>query len=548
MNIILIVSVLSLLSLLIITIVIIYKYRKRCLTKSANTYVATNTYDSTNYDSTNVISSGPSGRNYNYWTNYHSCLKGDSSNQPGGYPFNPLNVSKDQNDDIKLTLKDEGNGKWSAAEAVLLQTLNYGDYWFTVDYSGVHEIGANPENLKQGSKYPYSEPNVVSGIYTFRFIESDNTRADPTAYKRFCWPNACSELDIMEWGKLGVPSNPGPGDWGVQPWYKCENNPVKSMDDCICDAGCNTLDTNNIQRIEDKSVQWDNNKTKNCITYHCFWGDPDGSNPVIKWDANPGDFGEQPWNSYPTTPLWSWSRDNKKGGLYSVYLNEDIRMHFNLWAQGAPKYPGSKSIVIKNIYIPSNSKPLSPGCGTGLGDQTYGCVNGKCSTNNGSSTYSECKKNCSSSSSSSSPCENIGKFCGIWDSLDKGIDKGFSKICSSVKGCIPNCDCPKPNYVKNIACDPNQPPCDLSNQCDRVGNAWDLLGTTKSNMDSCYDKIYEKNYDISFGHTILPELSTCTDSNIQDMSSELITYSKRLSEENGVRINRLFDQHNCPNK
>lgn len=377
----LLVILLILLVLIIIGLVIFFVVRK---TKSNYMSIGADSGKRPGNPDDPIKLTKPNKNGFVFWTNFHDCSCNPTA--PGGDPFDPNNASIDSDGNLKLSLVNK-NGNWTAAEAVLFSNgLDYGDYWFTIDFS----------NMSGGAKYYNQNPNTVVGVFTYSLNESK------TSGQGFCWPNnVCNELDMIEWGKSGHSDNTGPGDWGVQPWYLC-TNPIKNVGDtCQCPnpddpSSClQGLNTSNIKRLDDHDKSWDPSKTGNKVTFHINWPSPKDTSElnVISFSANPGDFGPEPWNGgFPVRdPLWRWSGwpdgstsaerqmnwptiNNDQGDIHKA--RGPVLLHFNLWTQGHPPDGKSQSVTISNMAFPkkvqddainaakSNPMSLKNACGT----------------------------------------------------------------------------------------------------------------------------------------------------------------------------------------
>ncbi len=278
-------------------------------------------------------------------------------------------------DKIPGVVDAEGNPVWAGSEARSCAPAKYGKFAFSVKF-----LGDGPGAYE----YTYTDPvtkkpvpgawNVTFGAYTYK--PQGNVKTSGIGY---CWPNTCSELDFLEWGKSRTQrtkTNPagaqGPAQWGIQPWYECctaKDQPIKG-----CAAPTVKLDPDNgypggcpippFNPPSDTRVKrWDNwsgdiwgelySKYDSTVTIICDYQDPQyTTTPTITWECRLGspktsDYPEDltaPWKyqgplvakSTITCPsTGSCPDDNDK---YFPTIDEDTYIMFNLW-MGSAKNP-----------------------------------------------------------------------------------------------------------------------------------------------------------------------------------------------------------------
>lgn len=315
------------------------------------------------------ITGKPLGNGFKFWTNYHGenfDNINDPRNQPGPCFWKTSNAFIGTDFELHLLLDKNVNQyqTWGSAEAVLMtdKPLDYGTYWFTVQFVG-EDPGAGAYNWPLDSNgnviygpdgKPAGDFNTTFGAFTYKY---DGT---PTSGSGQCYPNICHEIDMVEWGKSRIPNNVGVAQWGVQPWYGCVDPPTPTK--CV---PTNKLDPSRIVRwAEFTQADWDElGKQKNNITFKMVWqkGKP------IEFYANPGDFGPQPWKSFPLNPRWMQVLDQSQA-MFTPEVDENTRLHFNLWApvcgcligNNQPVAMGpadgkAKEVIVKNIAVPLKS-------------------------------------------------------------------------------------------------------------------------------------------------------------------------------------------------
>jgi len=302
-------------------------------------------------------------------TNYHGNDPSltASTNYPGPSFWSKNNAFIGSDGELHLKYQKNSSGVWESAEAVCLDPINYGDYYFTVHF--VDGVGA------------YDSPadwNTTFGAYTF--YKAGLTT--PGLCGNYCSPssinpNGCHELDIVEWGKSRVKDNFGMAQWGTQPWFNFNpNNPNDP-------SNCQFNPTNLARSMWDlnRNNKWSEiGKAGNSITFRMNWmnnnNDPSKKKNLQFWAAA-GDFGPQPWNkgfndqnfdNSTSTNAWSFNYyiegnpNNNNGNESNIpIVDGDTYLHFNLWAPGGqgggPSDGKEKEVIIKNICVPKDGIP-----------------------------------------------------------------------------------------------------------------------------------------------------------------------------------------------
>lgn len=271
-------------------------------------------------------------------TNYHGTLSDlwDENNQPGPTYWNPNNsfIGEDGELHLKLAKNAVQNPEsWASAEAKLLTPCNYGYYWFTVQF-------------KNGIEPYSSEFNTTFGAYTYRKLKKDVDSVQPGL--SVCYPNRCNEIDMIEWGKGREQYNTAAAQWGIQPWYKCQ----AGFSDTQCTPTWE-LDSLNIIRLNltPEQIQAIKDAGYN-MTFKMLWE----SDNVELW-GNPGDFGLEPWNSFPQYSMW-YNKIEKSQKLFIPQLTPelgDTYLMFNLWIDATKTDApiNEREVIIKNILVPS---------------------------------------------------------------------------------------------------------------------------------------------------------------------------------------------------
>ena len=250
---------------------------------------------------------------------YYTAFQGDGTfpQAPSVIFTSPSNSYIDNIDKcLHIRINYNEQSGYTGAEAVLLKNLVYGTYSFTLDFS------KNPD----GINFIRKDPNVVCGIFTFK------RNNDSTSGQGFCYPNICKEIDFIEWGKFGVADGNAnySGDWGVQPWYKC--NGTYSATECDMDQSA--VDELRIQKIKDLNL------TSDILTIKSVWKGPFANLEFKAYSGN--DF---------TKPVLSWDIAPDTNGVEFI-PSEDVEtyLHFNLWCVGPPK--GPCEVILSDIKIP----------------------------------------------------------------------------------------------------------------------------------------------------------------------------------------------------
>ena len=461
-----------------------------------------------------------------YFTDYHETCSSDPTS-PGNMTYLSSNISINSEGFLQLQVAPRPDGTWTSSEAVLMKRLAYGHYWFTVDYTGAG-----------GSKYFLQDNNTIVGVFSYKQNEKK------TSGIGYCWPNDCHELDFIEWGKMGWQS-PGPGDWGVQPWYVCNNNPQKPEDTCVCPdpnnpQSCYQTDTRNLVRLDDKD--FDPISTKNCITYHVYWPDPESNQPIA-FEAHPGDFGPQPWNGgFPLgKSLWSWKWPDQSGvarDLYYPRIDEDTFLHFNIWAmygkpQNAAQVPSARTVVFKNLAFPPGVSDIGgvpcqafPQCPQGAGNPDL------------------------------PPCELIGKFCDQLGSFRATIGHNFDLLCRGRNtGCFDCAAARAMDLLRSYAANPSIVACSTACTndlvCKLVSSMWDVLGSVRNDLDKGFSSVYngptgcpECRTDIPY--TPLPKnLPPCNRNTACEHIGKAFDTLGSMQNEAGMKFKDLFGHVRC---
>lgn len=297
-------------------------------------------------------------------TNYHgnSSDINAGTNQPGPSFWNPKNAFIGTDGELHLRYQQNADKVWESAEAVCLTPLTYGDYYFTVQFVDPQATATG------GGAGSYDSPadwNTTFGAYTFS--KANLTDGGPCG--NYCYkleePNACHEIDIVEFGKSRDPNNFGMAQWGTQPWFTVDNN--NPNNNC-------KFNSSNLNRD-----MWDlnkNNKWKaigdagNNITFRMNWQNGDKKN--LQFWAAAGDYGPEPWNkgfndqnfdNATSTNAWSFFYyiDGNPYGNNGISANipedKNTYLHFNLWAPGVLPKIGPidnkpKEVIVKNICLP----------------------------------------------------------------------------------------------------------------------------------------------------------------------------------------------------
>ena len=302
-------------------------------------------------------------------TNYHGNDPSltASTNYPGPSFWNKNNAFIGTDGELHLKYQKNSDGVWESAEAVCLDPINYGDYYFTVHF--VDGVGA------------YDSPadwNTTFGAYTF-FKAGLTT---PGLCGNYCSPssvnpNGCHELDIVEWGKSRMKDNFGMAQWGTQPWFNF--NPNNPTDPSNCQF--NPMNLARSMWDLNRNNKWSEiGKAGNSITFRMNWmnnnSDPSKKKNLQFWAAA-GDFGPEPWNkgfndqnfdNNSSSNAWSFNyyidgNPNNNNGIESniPIVDGDTYLHFNLWAPGGqgggPSDGKEKEVIIKNICVPQDGIP-----------------------------------------------------------------------------------------------------------------------------------------------------------------------------------------------
>ena len=457
-----------------------------------------------NNELTNYIIKNSQG--VQFFTNYHGTHSNinDGKNQPGPSFWNPDNAFIGNDGELHLRYIQNAAqvpNEWASAEAQLLSPLNYGDYYYTVQFVSDGGAGAYSEN---------NDWNTTFGAYTFAqagLIEAG--LCGSFCYKSADNPNACHELDMIEWGKSRDPKNVGIAQWGTQPWF--------------ADAQC-AFSTKNLDRSawNFKQADWDAiGAANNNITFRMNWTPTN-----LEFWAAPGDYGTQPWNKgFQDNVKWHFKYSGDPRNIPTV--DEKTYLMFNLWAPGVligqnqkigPSDGKPKEVIIKNIAVPPGGVPPP---------------------------------------STDEACQIIGKFCDLNGTLGQSLEQGFRMLCTQAD---PNCwNCtgfptgsdafPKACLSKSI--------CTMDNVCDYVGDMWYYLGVLRNNLSQTFALLYNNKEGKGFANidTVSVEVpkelqsggSGCNSGNVLEFAQQALDTLTAISDEVGRRFNDIIAVTGCRN-
>jgi len=458
-----------------------------------------------NNELTNYIITNSQGLNFS--TNYHGTGTDSNiynpENQPGPSFWNPNNAFIGNDGELHLRYIQNAvhdSKSWASAEAQLLSPLNYGDYFYTVQFVSDGGAGAYSEN---------NDWNTTFGAYTF--AKAGLTQAGMC--QNYCYesadnPNACHELDMIEWGKSRDPKNVGIAQWGTQPWF--------------ADASCN-FNTKNLDRSawNFKQADWDAiGAANNNITFRMNWTPTN-----LEFWAAPGDYGTQPWNKgFQDNVKWHFKYSGDPRNIPTV--DGKTYLMFNLWAPGVlignnqkigPSDGKPKEVIIKNIAVPPS--PVPP-----------------------------------PQPSTDEVCKIIGQFCDLNGSLGQSLDQGFTMLCTkSIKGCWDCNGFPTTSHPFPKACIQGST-CTMENVCDYVGDMWYYLQQLRNNLSQTFTAYYNSK-DAGFApiqtvNVVVPnELQSggtgCNSGNVLVFAQQAFATLSAISDEVGQRFTNIIAVTGC---
>ena len=454
-----------------------------------------------NNELTNYIIKNSQG--LQFFTNYHGTDSNiyDGKNAPGPSFWNPDNAFIGNDGELHLRYIQnavQDSNAWASAEAKLLSPLNYGDYFYTAQFVSDGGAGAYSEN---------NDWNTTFGAYTF--AQAGLTKAGICG--NFCYespdnPNACHELDMIEWGKSRDPKNVGIAQWGTQPW-------------AINPPNC-TVNTKNLDRSawNFKQADWDAiGAANNNITFRMNWTPTN-----VEFWAAPGDYGTQPWNKgFQDNVKWHFKYSGDPRNIPTV--DGKTYLMFNLWAPGVligqnqkigPSDGKPKEVIIKNIAVPPGGVPPP---------------------------------------STDEACQIIGKFCDLNGSLSQSLQQGFGMLCTQANGKCWDCSgFPINANVSPKACGNT---CTMDNLCDYVGDMWYYLGVLRNNLSQTFIAFYDGKRDKVFrnigtvGVDVPKELqsggSGCNSGNVLELAQQALDTLTAISAEVGQRFNDIIAVTRC---
>lgn len=264
-----------------------------------------------------------------YLTNYH----GDTDNvaEPGPSNWSPGNTFiADGNLHLLLSYDPQTNTSKSA-EAQVKEPSGYGDYHFTVTFVDGAGSFMNGKNV-----------NTTFGAYTY------NNK--PKVWN-CATGNNCNEADMVEWGKSRSASNPGPAQWGIQPW----------------NDGSGNVDQRRLPRWQDFSqADWDEiGRNGNAISFSMNLAKDN-----VEFWATPGDYNKRTFNR--DNAKWHFQVDKSQQQYFPFFTEgpEEGTTHlmFNLWAPVGPDNTNSSSeVIVTNVSYPrvkpSSSMQMKSGSG-----------------------------------------------------------------------------------------------------------------------------------------------------------------------------------------
>ena len=452
-----------------------------------------------NNELTNYIIKNSQG--VQFFTNYHGTNSNinDGKNQPGPSFWNPDNAFIGNDGELHLRYIQnaaQDSNAWASAEAQLLSPLNYGDYFYTAQFVSDGGAGAYSEN---------NDWNTTFGAYTF----AEAGLTTPGMCGNYCYesvdnPNACHELDMIEWGKSRDPKNVGIAQWGTQPWF---------------DSNCN-FNTKNLDRSawNFKQADWDAiGAANNNITFRMNWTPTN-----LEFWAAPGDYGTQPWNKgFQDNVKWHFKYSGDPKNIPTV--DGKTYLMFNLWAPGVlignnqkigPSDGKPKEVIIKNIAVPPGGVQPSP------------------------------------SPSSDEVCQIIGKFCDLNGTLGQNLSKGFGMLCQEENLYCWNCG--SLTFPSSLSAFPKAciqgNTCNMNNLCDYVGDMWYYLGELRKNISLTFAVYYNSKSagftNIQTVNVVVPDAlqiggSGCNSGNVLEFAQQALDTLLAISGEVGLRFDNI---------
>lgn len=460
-----------------------------------------------NNELTNYIIKNSQG--FQFSTNYHGTGTDaniyNSDNQPGPSFWNPNNAFIGNDGELHLRYIQNAvhdSKSWASAEAQLLSPLNYGDYYYTVQFVSDGGAGAYSEN---------NDWNTTFGAYTFAQAGLDKSvMCGNYCYESVDNPNACHELDIIEWGKSRNPKNVGIAQWGTQPWFDPNS------------TNCNFNSTNLDRSAWNfKQADWDAiGAANNNITFRMNWTQTPKN---LEFWAAPGDYGTQPWNNgFLDNVKWHFHYSGDSRNIPIV--DGKTYLMFNLWAPGVtpnigPSDGKPKEVIIKNIAVPPSVVPPPP------------------------------------QPSTDEVCKIIGQFCDLNGTLGQSLDKGFTMLCTkSIKWCW---DCN--GFPTSVPGFPNAclstSNCTMDNVCAYVGDMWYYLKEVlRVNISQTFAAYYDrKSLNYTPIQTVSVEVpkelqsggSGCNSGNVLVFAQQAFATLSAISDEVGQRFTNIIALSGC---
>ncbi|MGD1845634.1 MAG: hypothetical protein ACFB10_09610 [Salibacteraceae bacterium] len=252
---------------------------------------------------------------------------------PGYNQWMPENVSV-ANENLQLTIQRnsklhwQGQVVWAAAEAVLEQPVNYGIYYVTfkvTDKDGTPNWGIY--DIDNGDKV---DINSIFGVFLYdaQGVNSGN-------------PNC--EIDFLELGFQGQPNN-GSGWIGSQPNGPALNNAQFAVQPWDLDSP-NAPNFDMVHRI---ALDVKKIPSTGEVTIACNYAD--GATPVKNYLAyGPYDSSNFPFDGADTISYTTPSSQK----AYVPELNDNMRLHINLWPYGGPSTNDPVYVQVTNLEVPS---------------------------------------------------------------------------------------------------------------------------------------------------------------------------------------------------